>query len=444
MSGHEHDQDHERPQGPDGPTSESTGNGTVNNGPEEEPGGDLHSAADGERGADGAAADSGPPADADVTRPQPLAALFGGGGDGGDGSGDSGGRSGGSSDSPSGSPSASPSDGPVDFDDELALRRLLHGAVDEIAPSPGALDHLRRAVPARRARKRQAFVGVAAAALLISTAVPAFVHVANTGNSSDDQSFNVGHGEQVQGGTGSDGGPKDGDKGDTGPSDTTDGGQGDPGGKDRPETSVGGTTGGTTGGGGGDPEGSFTTATSTCDASQLAVSSAESGQPQADGTVYGSFRISNVSGTDCSVSGTGSVGFQAAGAADPSKIAVVNHTPGDPASQLPDPSQEASTLVLPPSGAYEVMFAWVPTDTCPTDEPSPDPSPTEGGSGGATNGTGSTPIEPSPQLGRDDGPEDGSIDIAHTPESGSMSAETTRIDNACAGTIYRTGVLEAS
>ncbi|MEV0778841.1 hypothetical protein ACIBLA_07155 [Streptomyces sp. NPDC050433] len=357
---------------------------------------------------------SGPPAD--VTQPQPLAALFGG--------------------------ATGDDDG---IADELALRRLLHGAVQEIEPSDGALDHLRRAVPARRARKRQAFVGVAAAALLISTAVPAFVHVANTASSAEDNSFNVGHGEQVHGGTGSDGAPRDGESEGTSPSDTTESGPDGSGDKDTPETSVGGTTGGTTGGIGRDPESSFTSSTATCDASQLVVISAESGEPQADGTVYGKFRISNVSGTDCSVSGHGSIAFEAAGAADPNKIEVLDHTPGDPASDLPDPSQEASSLVLPPSGAYEVMFAWVPTDTCPKGEPSPDPSPTEGDSGGATNGTGSSPVEATPQLGSEEGPEDsGSIDVLHTPESGSASAETTTIDNACAGKIYRTGVLEAS
>lgn len=432
MSGYEHDQDHEGPTGPDGPTGESTGNGTVNNGPEEEPGGELHSVAGGGKGESGeSAVDSGPsdapapPADsrADVT--QPLASIFGGGGSGRGGSEGGGGG----------------------LPDELALRRLLHGAVEEIEPSDGALDHLRRAVPARRARKRQAVVGVAAAALLFGTAVPAFVHVANTSSTSGDKSFNVGHGEQTQGGTGSDGGPKDSEKngGTTTPSDTAgSGGKGDSGDTTSPEAGVGGVSGGTTGGLGSDPESSYTSIAATCDANQLGVT-ADAGEPQADGTVYGRFRISNISGTNCSVSGNGSVVIEAVGAADPNKIAVVNHTPGDPASQLPDPSLEASTLVLAPSGAYEVMFAWVPTDTCPTSEPSPEPTPSEGGSGGATNGTGSTPIEqqPSPQLGRDDEPEDGSIEVVHTPEAGSEPAAAT-IDNACAGTIYRTGVLEAS
>ncbi|WP_405796271.1 hypothetical protein [Streptomyces sp. NBC_01506] len=347
-----------------------------------------------------------------------------------------------------GGPGAGTADGTGGTDstavtDELALRRLLHGVVQEIEPSDGALDHLRRAIPARRARKRQAFVGVAAAALLFGTAVPAYVHVANTGGGSDSKSFNVGHGEQVQGGTGSGGGPKDGEKGGTNPPGELDSGQGDSGDTDTPESGVGGVSGGTTGGNGSDPQTGVTPAAATCDATQLGVTSAVTGEPQADGTVYGRFRISNISGTDCSVSGNGSVGFQAVGAADPSKIEVVNHTPGDPASDLPDPSQETSALVLEPSGAYEVMFAWVPTDTCPTSEPSPNPSPTEGDSGGATNGTGTAPVETAPQLGSEDEPKDGSIEVVHTPEPGSTPAETT-IDNACAGTIYRTGVLEAS
>ncbi|WP_330174453.1 DUF4232 domain-containing protein [Streptomyces sp. NBC_01498] len=328
--------------------------------------------------------------------------------------------------------------------DEQALRLLLHGAVQEIKPSTGALDHLRRAVPARRARKRQALVGVAAAALLMGTAVPAFVHVASTGGTSDDTSFNVGHGEQVQGGTGSDSGPTGDDGGGASPSDTTDNGQGGVADENTPEAGVGKGTGGTSGGLGGDPQSSSTQAAAVCQAAQLVVSSAESGEPQANGTVYGRFRISNNSGSDCAVSGHGSVDFLAVGAADPTKIEVLNHTSGDPATGLPDPSLETESLVLPPSGSYEVMFAWVPTDTCPTDEPSPNPTPTEGEPGGVTKGPESSPEETAPQLGRDDGPEDGSIEVVHVPESGSTESATTTIDDACAGTIYRTGVLEAT
>jgi hypothetical protein len=154
--------------------------------------------------------------------------------------------------------------------------------------------------------------------------------------------------------------------------------------------------------------------------------------------------------------------FQAMGAADQSRIKVVEHTSDDPAKGLPDPAKEARALVLPPEAAYEVKFAWVPQDTCPTTGASPKPTTTTGtgdtggqvtggtpGGGGGkvpedpgtttgTNSTGTTP-----QLGTAEGdPADGKVAVTHTAEPGAPSAEAT-IPNACAGTIYRTGVLDA-
>ncbi|WP_436843491.1 hypothetical protein [Streptomyces hundungensis] len=97
---------------------------------------------------------------------------------------------------PFGSP---PAPGSTDAADERALRRLLHGTVEDLKPSEGALEHLRAAVPLRRARKRQAVVGSIAAALLVATAVPAFLHVANTAGSADDLPAVAGHGERTHG-----------------------------------------------------------------------------------------------------------------------------------------------------------------------------------------------------------------------------------------------------
>ncbi len=57
--------------------------------------------------------------------------------------------------------------------DEDALRRLLHESVQDLEPDPTALEHLRRAVPARQARHRQVLAGVAAAVLVGGAAVPA-------------------------------------------------------------------------------------------------------------------------------------------------------------------------------------------------------------------------------------------------------------------------------
>ncbi|MFG2641273.1 hypothetical protein ACGFYP_09940 [Streptomyces sp. NPDC048370] len=340
--------------------------------------------------------------------------------------------------------------------DELALRRLLHGAVDDLQPSDGALDHLRRAVPARRTRKRQAVVGFAAAAVLIGTAVPALVHVAGSGGITADQAVNAGHGEQTQGGTGSETGVEGGGQGAGKPSGTAAPSQGAAAGAGHEEDA----SNGTTGGGSQSPTGSLPA----CEAGQLGVGSAQAGGPDADGKVYGTFRISNVSGKECVVTGDGIIDFQARGAADPSKITVVAHQPGDAASGLPDPSQESAALVLKPDNAYEVRFAWVPAATCPTTTtppdpgPGPDPEPTptqeptptpskegEGTSTGASGstGTGESVEGTAPQLGTDGTPADGSVAISHIAEPGAPQAATT-IPNACAGTIYRTGVLDAS
>ncbi|MEU0628646.1 hypothetical protein [Streptomyces sp. NPDC005989] len=334
--------------------------------------------------------------------------------------------------------------------DEVALRRMLHGAVRSIEPSDGTLDHLQRAVPVRRAKRRQAVVGLAAAALLIGTAVPAFVHVANSDGSNAANPAIAGHGEQAQGGNGADVDSQPGGEAGSGNTDgQADAGPGRPSSTSSPSDSRGQGADGHLSGGAADPSGSAIAAMPACNPEQLGVASAETGAAGADGTVYGTFRIANVSGTECSVSSGGSVGFQAIGAADPARIAVVQHTAGDAAAGLPDPSQEQGTVLLKPSMAYEVKFAWVPKDTCPTVGGSPSPTPTDdaGGASGAAAagaGTGSADgtSETETQFGSEDGggAQDGSVAVMHTPEPGAPVAET-KIANACSGTIYRTGVL---
>ncbi|MDQ0696996.1 MULTISPECIES: hypothetical protein [unclassified Streptomyces] len=331
--------------------------------------------------------------------------------------------------------------------DEVALRRMLHGAVRELAPSEGTLDHLHRAVPARRARRRQAVVGAAAAALLIGTAVPAFVHVATSDGPSAARPAIAGHGEQAQGGNGDESGPEAPGRGTVEPTERESEGSA---GEADPDPSP-------TGGEGSDPDGTATgeatdspsadfASLPVCDPSQLGVASAGTDAPGADGTVYGSFKIANVSGTDCTVSSNGTVGFTAMGAADPLKIGVVQHAAGDAAPGLPDPSQEPGTVLLKPAMAYEVRFAWVPTDTCPTVGPSPSPTPSADGAGGSV-GEGGTdqPSGVDTQSLHEDGgaTAEGSVAVTHTPETGAPTAET-KIPNACSGTIYRTGVLATS
>lgn len=328
--------------------------------------------------------------------------------------------------------------------DELALRNLLHQAVAEIEPRDGTLEHLRRAVPARRARKRQAVVGMAAAALFIGTAVPALVHVSNSTGSEINPSA-VGNGSQTQGGSGESKGEsgKSGSAG--GSSSAPESGKNDDKGKgDKGKGESNGSTGGA------EP----TPATETipaCTATQLS-SSASAGAPDSVGAVYGTFRVSNISGASCTVAGAGGVSTTPQGAADGSRISVVPHVAGDAAGGLPDPALSPSQLVLAPGTSYEVQFAWVPSEPCPTGdettggtsgggEPSPDPTPTEEVTDGGTTTDGTNSM--TTQLFTEDGAVDGSVLVSHTAEGGVTTATTT-VSNACAGTVYRTGLLATS
>ena len=320
-----------------------------------------------------------------------------------------------------------------EFDsDELALRRLLHQAVQEMEPRDGTLDHLRKAVPARRARKRQAVVGMAAAALFFGTAIPAVVHVSSTGTSAN--TSNAGHASQMQGGAGQ-------GKQEAGGESTSGGSAGKTEDKGK---SAGASTGASSGT---DPSATTAASAPVCTAAQLGTPTASTAVPDASGTVYGTFHITNGSTAACTVTGPGSVTTSAQGAADGSKVGALRHASGDAASAgLPDPSQEVSQLVLQPGSSYDVKFAWVPSETCPTSEPSTDPSPdpstspdtstSEGSSTGGDTGT-------STQLLSEGGTLDGSVLVTNTAEGGGPSVSTT-VSNACAGTVYWTGVLPSS
>jgi hypothetical protein len=345
---------------------------------------------------------------------------------------------------------------PDGFDaDELALRRMLHQAVQEIEPRDGTLEHLKRAVPARRARKRQAAVGMAAAALFIGTAVPALVHVSNAAGSDANPSI-AGNSSQAHGGTGGDKGP-DGHETSAGTGEGRTPDKGEDGtkepGKDKGEGA------GASASGGADPAVTSPADAPECTADQLGSATASNDGPDAAGVVYGTFRVVNVSGSSCTVGGPGTVSPLAQGAADPAKIAVAEHSAGDSAAGLPDPALFLPQLVLAPGSAFEVKFAWVPSETCPADPgggtdggsggetggsgtPSPDPSPTpdagaaEGATGTSTGGdTGTTT-----QLVTEEGTADGGVVVSYTPSAGSPTVSAT-VSNACAGTVYRTGLL---
>ncbi|MFJ4713120.1 hypothetical protein [Streptomyces sp. NPDC088785] len=331
----------------------------------------------------------------------------------------------------------------AEADDELALRRMMRQVVEEIEPSEAALEKLRRAVPARRARKRQAAVGAVAAGVFVAMAVPAVLHVTHARSAGDHPSI-AGNSTATHKGTS------------RGPGDKDPGGSpraSEKHGKDGKKDTKG--DGGRSAGGaataGTDPASTAAASSPACDAAELGTPVATVGQPDAGGAVYGSFRVTNTSAANCTVDSPGSIVTLAQGAANPSAVTVVDHTSGDRASGLPDPASQPAQLVLEPGKAYEVRFAWVPSAPCST-----------GGDGGATGGTGGGEASPSPSTSQDTTPttgdgsdsaqlapqlgsdgDAGSVVVSHTPEPGAPTAATT-IPDACSGTVYKTGLLPAS
>ncbi|WP_308314623.1 hypothetical protein [Streptomyces gilvus] len=333
--------------------------------------------------------------------------------------------------------------------DELALRRMLHQAVQTVEPRDGTLDHLRRAVPARRARKRQAMVGMAAAALFIGTAVPALVHVSNSTGSDVNPSV-AGQASQAQGGA-SQGKNTDGSESTAGGGTGTSPGHGK---GDTKGDGKGRNTGAGTGGSAGTGPSSTSASAPVCTAAQLGSATGTTAAPDSTGAVYGTFRVVNVSTGSCTVGGPGSVSTLAQGAADATKITTARHVSGDAAAGLPDPTTEVTSLLLAPGASYEVKFAWVPTETCPT---------TGTGSGGTTDGGSTASPTPTPDSGttsgsassgtdsgvttqmftEDGGTADGSVVIPYTAEAGSPTVSAT-VSGACAGVVYYTGLLAGS
>nr|WSX50663.1 hypothetical protein OG409_17960 [Streptomyces sp. NBC_00974] len=357
--------------------------------------------------------------------------------------------------------------------EEQALRDLMLGAVGGIKPSSDALERLRYAVPVRRARKRQTLVAAAAATLLVGTAVPAALHVTGAQSGPPDHSTMAGHSQQ--GGKKKDGSsdPHQNGAGTTAPKPgKSPGAEQSAGGAlgavpTPPDASLpgGGANAGPTGGSVVLPGGSgfsggvvlpppAVPGVATCGPEQLGVSGSAR-PPEADGKVYGSFKVTNVSMRGCTAVGPDTVTAAPAPAPGTGKdnsgaqsVAVVAHTAGDPATGLPAPSAEAPLVVLAPNAAYEVRFAWVPPEQgCPVPTASTGTKPPQGGSSGSATGTGSgsqagesvakdpeTPPVPADPV---------ALAVSHTPSTPLPGAPTTQttIPDACGGTVYRTGVI---
>ncbi|MFD6885049.1 hypothetical protein [Streptomyces sp. NPDC059957] len=176
----------------------------------------------------------------------------------------------------------------------------------------------------------------------------------------------------------------------------------------------------------------------TCTRSQVGVEGSTRA-PSAGGKVYGSFKVTNVSSRSCTVRGPETL--TAVPASDGgAAVAVVSHVTGDPATGLlPDPSVEATRMVLAPNAAYEVRFAWVPPEGgCPGANGSGEGDTPEGGSGDTTD------AEPGTDTGQTqaENPPLGAV-VSHTPSVSGPDGPTTQttVAEACGGTVYRTGVI---
>ncbi len=348
--------------------------------------------------------------------------------------------------------------------DELSLRRLMQDAVRAVEPQPEALDRLRQAIPARRTRRRQAMVGAAAGVLLVGTAVPAVLHAATTGGTDTVGAATTSSSHTTGSSPGAVGDP-DQDGGGSGPATATGPGTGStarP--SPLPSASRSGSRGTAQSSGG-----VLAVTSPNCARAQLGKGTAQAGTPDQQGRVYGSFRVVNISSTSCTVSGEGQISVTAQGSTDPSRIQVVDHTAGDPASGLlPDPATAPDSVTLPPGKAYQVDFAWIPaagggTSGCAAASTGGSASTTGGTSGstGAGNagpnagdaGASGTPATANTPAASDSSsgggtppspPANNGITLSDTPDAGPPTTASTTINGACAGTVYRTPALPAS
>ncbi|WP_052847618.1 hypothetical protein [Streptomyces avicenniae] len=249
---------------------------------------------------------------------------------------------------------------PPDGAGEEALRRLLRQTMEGIAhdPSAGTLDQLRHAVVTRRRRRRQLLFGAAASVALLGIGTPLVLSATGGAGGPNPRGTALGTDEgAVVDGTHEQGGDLDG----PGPyppdglSSSSSEPRPDDSGPDSPQ-----------GGGGQEADGEdpwdLGVASPTCDRGQLGRVTTDTGTPDAQGRVYGSIRMVNVSPDACRVTGgdlfalpLGDSGLAAA------RVQVLDRTEGDRAPGLPAPDETREELVLPPGEAYEVRFAWVPS-----------------------------------------------------------------------------------
>ncbi|PBC78853.1 hypothetical protein BX265_3643 [Streptomyces sp. TLI_235] len=307
---------------------------------------------------------------------------------------------------------------------ENELRALLHRAVAGVEADPAALGRIRHAVPRRRARRRHTWTGAVAATLLAAAAVPA-LHAVQPFDLSDGPTAGTAdaHGADrtPRATRGTQGGPR------TAPLPAY------PDGRPTPSADGSGSAPATAPG---SSPAITSAAVPSCLRTDLGGGAAHVEPADSAGSVYGYFTVRNTSTRSCGLIGPGTVAATAGGPADQTRIKVVDHIAGDPATALPAPGPVALPLVLGPGEGYRVRFGWVPEGSCQSTAPRTAAVTPEAPAVVSTDpvAPGAPTTDPSPTPTADPP----SVTVAHTPSGGIPTAASAVITGSCGGTVYRT------
>ncbi|MFE9428272.1 hypothetical protein ACFYNO_35555 [Kitasatospora sp. NPDC006697] len=377
--------------------------------------------------------------------------------------------------------------------EEQAVRALLHRSVDAIQPAPDALARIRRAVPARRARYRQAWTGAALIVVLSAVAVPTLRGLGalqlSDGSAPGAGAPTVSAGSTVTGVAAAtrSGRPvvplpvPEGSTPETASSSPSSSASAAP--AATPSASAPAAVAPPT------PAATPSAVVPACQRPDLGGASVTVAAADPAGRVYGTFTVANVSGRSCKLSDPGTLGgLLSAGGT----VRVLDHTAGDPASGLPAPAAiPAGGALLAAGGSYQLPFAWVPDAACPAAGGGGAQTGTDGGrstsatpssptaapasqaaaaqAGGTGSGTGaaaaaqpaavgspgpaadggaspaaspspapSSPPSPSPSTAPSSAPATGTLTVALRPLGTAPDAASTAVPGVCGGgTLYR-------
>ncbi|GAA1963877.1 hypothetical protein GCM10009738_44090 [Kitasatospora viridis] len=272
---------------------------------------------------------------------------------------------------------------------EQVVRALLHRSVEGIQPAPDALARIRRAVPARRARYRQAWTGAALIVVLSAVAVPTLNGLGalqlSDGSAAGSSPTSAGSGSATAGSAARSGRP-------VVPLPVPETASAVPAPTSAPASPS---------ASAGAPSTSPTAATGpssaapACQRGDLGTGAVTVGLPDAAGRVYGNFSVNNVSGHPCLLGDPGTLSGQLSGGTG--TVRVLDHTAGDPAGGLPAATPfPAGGLLLAAGAGYQLPFAWVPDAACPSggqqsggQSPTTAPAPTGGAASAAAGPAGS-------------------------------------------------------